>query len=270
MRTCTPSAAGLALTLLVVSACTTQEISGRPIVLAGTQAGPDVGMVAVVFPSMDDTFEALQARLASNTRGASYQMSMDGRLMMLDAGDGQHLVPFGAQEDGVTSAGYFQAGPHDFTLAPAGGPPVFEAQGAVAGNGTTALFLFGTRDALQGRFIETSNVGDADTEHLIVVNLLHGGQPIEVVACTDAATCTTLGGPLALGDDFVADVPAVGSGARSASSLAPGGAGYGYRIVPSASLPNPPVLELHHSLGGPDFLGTPVYMSDQGEVVDPF
>ena len=111
------------------------------------------------------------------------------------------------------------------------------------------LFLFGPLDALQGRFVVVPATPSAGNEHVTVINLMRSGQPIKVVSCTDATTCTPISPALAMGDLFDAEVPAVVSDDGFAS-LRSDGSGVNFRLVPSASLPNPPVLGLYVGLWG--------------------
>ena len=109
---------------------------------------------------------------------------------------------------------------------------------------------------------------------------MRSGQAIEVVSCTDAATCTPISPPLAMGDFFQTEAPAVVSDDGYASLTATG-AGIGYRLVPSATLPSPTVNAVYTGLQGlvyrpagsnvpaPLFIAAPVFMSDQGVELDP-
>jgi hypothetical protein len=114
-------------------------------------------------------------------------------------------------------------------------------------------------------------------EHITLVNLVRTGQKLEVVRCTDAATCTPISPALALGDVFDAEVPA---DARDdcayplysivpcfPASLTAGGGGIGYRVVPSAALPNPPVLALGSSAPPAVNVVVPLYFSDEGQLL---
>jgi hypothetical protein len=262
-------ALALTLTLLGVSACGTKDIDPQQSVVATSQAGPDVGMLTVVFPPTDDTYAAEQARVAANPSSASYDIWMDGQVMMADDGD-VHLSPFMVSSGGASSRGYYQAGPHHFTIAVPGHAPIFDGEGEIAAGGITNLFLFGTLDSLAGQFLDTPGSLEPDVVQVIVFNLMRSGEAIEPVQCTDATTCMPLHEPLAGGQFFVADLPA-GDLAQANSTLGDDGAGYGFRLVPSASVPNPPVQPLRRWFAPPNapevvsFLGAPIYMSDQGD-----
>jgi hypothetical protein len=258
-------ALALAFTLVGSSGCDTQEIAPEKVLVAAS-GGPDAGFLSVVFPQMDDTFAAEQARAATQKSSKQYRVFMDGELLAYDGGS-SGPYPFLVGEGGTSSIRYFAAGPHHFTIAAAGGSPIFDADGDIAAGGTTTLFLFGTIDSLQGKFIDVANSPPAGMEHVTVVNLMRSGQQIEVVSCTNATTCVPVeGGPLAEGASFNDDVPAVGAFGYT-SSVDGDGAGYRYRQVPTASVPNPPVIPLTSSSGTPssaNFWGAPVYMSDEG------
>lgn len=262
MRDSAPSLAlAFGLTLLGVSACGTQEIDPSNTVMGQGGPGPDVEQVAILFPPLDDTYAAYQARIAGPPSGTAYQVWMDGQLMMWDAGQ-----PLAVSPGGITSVAYFPATPHHFRLAAPGAAPIFEGDAPDGiGNGTVTLFLYGTLDALHGTFVNTSDLSAPDMEHLMVFNLTRS-QNIEMVKCTSTTDCEPYGdGPRGPGGYYVFDVPAFGFVGNS-SSFGPDGAGYGYRLVPTANVPNPTVLPLHGSIGAPtSFLGAAVYLSDQGD-----
>ena len=193
--------------------------------------------------------------------------------MVSDSGGG-NLTPFTVGEGGAASIGYLEAGTHHFAIAASGSAPIFEVNGQITGAATTTLFLYGALNALQGRFATLRDAVTAGAEHDVVVNLMRSGQSIEVVSCTDG-TCTPVSPALALGDVFDAEFPspdAAGS-TYSLNSLTDTGTGIGYRLVPSTTAPAPPVLPLYlaFTLGvstvpqAPNFVGAPVFISDQGD-----
>lgn len=262
-------ALALSLALFGVSACATKDIDPDEAVVAAPQPGPDVGMLSIVFPPTAETYAAEQARVAANPTGTAYDVWMDGQIMMSDDGDG-HLRPFAVGEGlTATTGGYYKGGPHHFTVAAAGGAPIFDAEGEIAAGGITNLFLFGPLESLQGQFIDTSTPTGPDTAQVIVFNLMRSGQAIEPVQCTDATTCTPLHEPLAGGEFFAAELPAAGL-THANQTLGDDGAGYGFRTLPTASVPNPPVHTLRRWFSPPNaanalvFLGAPIYMSDEG------
>lgn len=267
-----PLALPLAASLLTFAGCGTQDIDPNDVVVASNQPGPDKGGLTVFFPPTDESVQAEQARAANTPHPTAYQVMLDGKLVASDQGDGE-LTPFLASEGGASSLGYLEAGSHHFAIAPAAGAPIFEADGELTGGETTNLFLYGPLDGLQGKILPMPNALSMGSEHVTAINLMRSGQTIEVVSCTDASTCTPVSPALALGDVFEADFPAVTSSVDN-YSLTSTGAGIGYRLVPSATVPDPPVLPmgLGFQVGAPsyppalNFLGAPIFMTDQGQV----
>jgi hypothetical protein len=237
-----------AFTMLVAPGCGAQEGPANHLLLAAA-AGPDTGGMLVAFAPTDPTFQAEQAHVVTGPNVTAYEVLVDGELATLDDGSG-HASAVTVTEGGVSGRGYLNAGPHHFTIRAAGGPPAFEGDGQVPGGGTVRLFLFGPLAALQGRFVSTPDVPATGNEHVTAINLVRGGQTIEVVSCPDAS-CTPLSDPLALGDVFDTERPA--------------GDDVGFRLIPSTALPDPPVLAFSPEL--PDILvAAPVYVSDEGQL----
>lgn len=263
----------LALAPLALAACGTQEIDPNNVIVASSQAGPDVGGLTVFFPPTDETYQASQARAAATANPTVYHVVLDGKLLVFDPGDG-HLTPFTPSEGGAASLGYLPAGPHHFAIAAPSAAPIFEADGQLTGGETTNLFLFGPLNGLQGKFLRMP-VPATGNQYVTAINLIRSGQTIEVVSCTDASTCTPISPALALGDVFQAELPAVTSSTSSdySLSLTQTGAGVGYRMVPSAAVPAPPVQVMYEAfeVGAPsyppalEYLGAPVFMTDQGQ-----
>jgi hypothetical protein len=276
------SATALAGTLLALAGCGTDEIRG-PFLLAGGQAGPDTGGLVVAFASTtEDTYAAVEQGTA-NLDQQPYDVLVDGQVLSTDGSR-----PFTVLLGGNPDWGYYLgAGPHHFAVtATLGQPPVFEGDGQVPGGGSAHLFLYGPLDDVKGVFAPVPGAPAAGHEHITAVNLLRSGQTIEVVACSDWATCAPLSGTLALGDVFETEVPAVidpcdptssasvpgsWSGGGCFTSLTTRGAGVGYRLVPTPSLPNPPVNALTWGIDGvtansrpPIFVAAPVFMTDGG------
>jgi hypothetical protein len=256
-----PLALPFAFTVLVAPGCGVQDGPANHLLLTAA-AGPNTGGMLVAFAPTDSTFAAEQARVMTAPNLTTYDVLVDGELAMLDD-DAGRASPVTVMEGGTSQRGYLSAGPHHFTIGPPGGPSVFDGDGEVPGGGTVHLFLLGPLQGLQGRFVSTPDMPAAGNEHVTVVNLMRSGQAIEVVSCTEV-TCTPISDALALGDDFDTEVPAVLS-EDPTSSLTDEGTGVGYRLVPSASVPAPPVLPL---FADPPaiFVAAPVYMSDQGQL----
>jgi hypothetical protein len=265
-----------ALVPLALAACGTQEIDPNNVIVASSEAGPDKGGLNVFFPSTDENYQAQQASAAANPNGIGYHVIMDGKMLVYDGGP-SGLVAFGVGEGSVCSVGYLEAGSHHFAIGVSGAPPIFETDGELAGGQTTDLFLFGPLTGLQGKFVSVPNTPSMGNEHVTVANLMRSGQTIEVVSCTDASTCTPVSPALALGDVFDADFPAVTNSGYN-YSLSETGAGIAYRMVPSATVPAPPVqaMDLAFTIGTPtyppplDFLGAPIFMTDQGQPQERF
>ena len=261
-----PAALPLAAALLGLPACGTQDIDPNNVTIVSDMAGPDKGAFQIAFPQTEATLQAATTSPNSTT----YHLMMDGHLMAWGSGNDLTAVTLG--EGGEFGAGYLPAGLHHFAVVAPGSTPVFEADGQIGAGGSTMLFLYGALNALGGRFVTMQDTVAAGTEHVVAINLMRSGQAIEVVSCTDASTCTPISPALALGDVFEADVTAR-DGSMATDSLTGSGAGVGYRLVPSAALPAPPVLSLRlaGSAGVPsyppplNFLAAPIFMNDQGE-----
>jgi len=185
------------------------------------------------------------------------------------------LLPITISENGMRVDGYLHSGRHHFAMLVPGSAPIFEGDGEIMAGSWLHMYVFGAAGAQQGRFVSTPDNPSSGNESITVINLIRSGQTIEVVSCTDATTCTPISPALAMGDVFQTEVPAVVS-EDGYGSLTATGAGVGYRLVPSASFPNPPVNELRVGVQGvmnrplgsndpaPIFISAPVFISDQG------
>jgi hypothetical protein len=247
--------------VVLPSACFVWALSGcggpsDVIMLAMGGAGPQKGGVVVAFAPTATSFADQQALLASAADGSAFpllRLWIDGRLAMLDDGAG-HVSAATAPEGGVSGLGYLEAGPHHFALTTAGGVAVFAGDAEVPDGGTLRLFLFGPAGAQRGRFVATPDLPAAGNEHLTVLNLIQPDQSIEVVRCRDTAPCAPLSPALALGELFDTEIPV--------------GPDVGYRVVPSASLPDPPVVPFDRGsrTAAPVLVAAPVYVSVQGQL----
>jgi hypothetical protein len=273
------SAVSLACSLLALAGCRTEHVSGN-YVIPSDQPGPDKGGVVVAFSPPEDTYTAVQQAPALT----QYHLFLDGKVVAESDANWLFTIFAGGNPSWVY---YVGAGPHHFAIQAPGQAPVFQGDGQVPGAGTAHLFLYGPLDAVKGIFAATPSVPSAGNEHITVLNLMRSGRTIEVVSCSDATTCTPISPALALGDLFDTEVPAVFDDCDPASgSSIPGswsgggcftsrtttGAGIGYRFVPTASLPNPPVSALTLAIGDavasnsppPVFVAAPVFMNEQG------
>jgi hypothetical protein len=271
-----------ALTLLAVAACSTETVGPGHVLIANTQPGPEQGAFVVSYASSADSFQADQARLATGWQAPLCHVTLDGQLLAEYEGTAgssvPQLLPVTVEEGGLAGVGYLDAGSHHFAIVAPDGSSIFQGDGTVQGGGNLRLFLYGDPGALQGRFAYIPSKPAAGQEHITVVNTMRSGQVIEVVSCTDAATCTPISPSLALGDLFDTEVPAIVS-ENGFASLTPDGAGIGFRLVPSASVPDPPVLGLYVGAEGavgsglpPNeiFVVAPSFMSDQGQLLEGF
>jgi hypothetical protein len=277
------SAISIAWTVLALASCRTEEISGA-FLIPSDQAGPDKGGLVVGFSPTEETYEAAEQDM-ENPSPTQYYLFVDGEAVTESGGSPPFTIAAGGNPNW---AYYLTAGPHHFSIAAPGQAPVYQVDGAVPGDGGTVnLFLYGPLDAVQGVLAPTPQLPSPGNEHITVVNLMRSGQTIEVVTCNDATTCTPISAALALGELFDAEVPAVIDDCnRSSPSSVPGtwsgggcftsrttsGAGIGYRLVPSVSLPNPPVSALTWGISGsqlsngpPIFVAAPVFMTAQGQ-----
>lgn len=240
-------------------------------VVLTARAGTDQGGVLVAFSPTASSFDDEQA---DPQPSQPWQLWIDGQRALVDDGDG-HVSPLAVSEGGLSAVGYLDAGPHHFTMAASGGAATFDGDAEVPSGGTVRLFLYGPPEALQGRFVATPDVPASGNEHVTVVNLLRTGQRLQVVTCTCAASCTPASSDLALGDLYDTEVPAASDG--DGATMTTDGAGIGYRVTPSPTLPDPPVLALRRgslTAGGPAeaasraiFVAAPVYMSDTGQLL---
>jgi hypothetical protein len=275
------SAIWLACTLPALAACSTEDIRGHFLV-PSDQGGPDKGGVVVGFSPTEDTYQAAEQEL-TNLAPTQYHLFIDGEVVSEPDADWLFTTVVGGNVNWVY---YLGAGPHHFAIAASGQAPVFQGDGQVPGGGTVNLFLYGPLDEVKGVLAPIPRIPSAGNEHITVVNLMRNGQSIEVVTCNDATTCTPISAGLALSDVFDAEVPAAGDDCDPSSpssipgswsggcftSLTTTGAGIGYRLVPTASLPNPPVNALTWGVSDslsinprpPIFVAAPVFMTDDG------
>ena len=277
------SAILLACPLLALAACGTEEIPGNRLV-PSDQGGPDKGGVLVGFSPTEDTYEAAAKAMTTPAR-TQYVLWVDGKVVVEAGGDAPITMFAGGNPSWVY---YLEAGAHHFEIAAPGQAPVFQGDGQVPGGGTANLFLYGPLDRVKGVLVPTPLVPSAGNEHVTVVNLMRSGQTLEVVTCNDATTCTPISPALALGDVFDTEVPAVfddcdpaspasiagtWSGGGCFTSRMTTGAGIGYRLVPTASLPNPPVNALTWGVSDslltgprpPIFVAAPIFMTAEGQ-----
>jgi hypothetical protein len=265
------SALMAALALLGIPACGTQEIRTEQVVLVGESTDLNQGGLLVTVAPAAATYEEAQAETGPSASEPEYHLLVDGKELVYD----DPVQPVTVGGGGTYSAGFYAAGVHRFTLVSLDGPTVFDAHGAIASGAVNRLYVFGPPNALQARFVTRAVAPPSGQVHLSAINLVRSGVQIELVSCSDATTCTPVSPPLGLGYTFDADLPASGGSAGGESSLSSSGAGYGYRQVATASLPNPPVLSMMPadaitspaSGRAPTFIAAPIYLAADGSVL---
>ena len=270
----------LACSLLALTACGTEEFRGH-VLIASDRAAPDKGGVLLAIAPAAYTDQPTDGEVRNLGR-TQYYLFADGDVVC-----GPDGAPVTTQAGGTTWTYYLGAGPRHFTNAESGQPPMFEGDGEIPSGGMANLFLYGPLDHERAVFVPTPMIPAAGNEHITVANLLRNGQILEVVTCNDLTTCTPISPPLAVGDVFDAEVPAVFDDCDRSSSTVGSwsaggcftsrttkGAGIGYRLVPTASLPDPPVnaltwgmTDLKGDLSNPRapiFVAAPAFMTEQG------
>jgi hypothetical protein len=258
-----------------LSACSTQEISPEPLLIPDTTPSADHGELTISFAPREVSFEEQQANAAAHTttfhaffdgKQLAWSSSVDGSLQALIVGEG-----------GTSRIGYLPAGSHHFEIRAADrGPTAFAGDGEIAAGSRTELYLFGPAGGVQGRFVSYPAVVAAGTAHVVLINMVRSGQRIEAVGCVDLSNCAPLSAPLALGEVFAADVPMDATQDwPTGRYILSDGAALGYRQVPTAAVPAPPVLPLPNSLpdamngsppSGAVLAAAPVYMSPAGDI----
>ena len=259
---------------LALSACNTEEIAPHQVAIKTTQSDPGQGALLIFFTTTGGTYAAEQARESTNPNLTEYHLFVDGHLVVFD--NSGSATPVVVLEGDMVTAGYWSEGIHHFEFGASEAAAIFAGDGSIVAGAVNRLYLFGPLDALQGRFTSYATNPPAGSAHASVINLVRGEGSIELLSCTDASHCGAVSPPLALGETFEGDVPFVASD-NELQSLSTSGAGLGYRLVPTASLPAPPILPLllswdlawvlnHSTLSTPaNFVGAPIYMSSSPE-----
>jgi len=251
-----------AFTVFLVPACRTEEIILPHSVFTPTDSSQG-GLVVIVAPTAETAEEAQ----ANPHDEPSYHLVVDGQEVVnggLPANQPRIL-----DTSGPSMAGFYDPGPHHFEFAATDSPATFAFDGAIASGALNRLYIFGPRGGIQARFVSYPNEPPAGKAYLSAINLVRaGGVQIEVVSCTDAATCTPLSPALSLGDTFDADVSSDLVEGAAGTSLSASGVGYGYRQVAPA-LPMPPINRLENgfeimSTVLAAYVGAPIYMSSDG------
>ncbi len=105
----------LALVLLALPACGTQEIASNPLFIGDATPGPNQGALLIDIGPPDATYEADQARAASNQSSPQYHVFIDGRQVVWNADGFVWAVTIG--DGGEFGAGYQDAGATTSTSA---------------------------------------------------------------------------------------------------------------------------------------------------------
>jgi hypothetical protein len=247
---------------LTLPACGTEEIRADHVVVSYMPTDPTESELLVALAPSAETYEQQQADSRANKNDATYHLLIDGKELVID--DSGTIRPLVVARGGTYGAGFHAAGAHHFAFVAPGGSTAIETDGVIASGGVTRLYLLGAADALQTRLVFFPSAPPAGDQHISAINLVRtGGVQIEIVGCTDAATCTPVSPPLAFGDTFNADLPRLPASNDGSLSLSAAGNGYGYRQVPTASLPAPPILSMWGA-SGDFFVASPVYMGSDG------
>src|SRR5581483_4840596 len=264
----------LVFSLLSLGACNTQQLGPDNAVIGEDRPGAGQGELQLFYASTAASYQEEQTLTTlPSWNPPVYNVTMDGRLLAQEEGVAgssvAQVLPISISEEAMAGIGYLDTGVHHFAVLVPGHPPIFQGDGELMAGAWLRLYLFGAADAPQGRFVITPDAPSPGNEHITVINLMRSGQAIEVVSCTDATTCTPISPPLAKGEFFQTEAPAIVSDDGYAS-LAATGAGIGYRLVPSAPLPNPAVNALYTGVQGAAYrpagsnVPVPIFMSDQG------
>jgi hypothetical protein len=253
---------GLALAALGgLPACGSRGLNLDQVVVADNSLPPTAsqGTLAVVFAPVDET----PAEMLSDP-GPAISIRADGKDVVdsdgevLTVGPGSWII-----------AGNYEGGIHNFAVVAAGGGTLFAGDSTITSGEATRLYLFGSFDALEGRFASYPFVPEEGSMHVGAINLVaDGGVEIEVVSCADVTACTPVynvannGGiadetppfcpnttncapvspHLALGDTFDADFPLGGIFGLSQTSAT--SVSFGYRQVATPSLSVPPIQSM--------------------------
>jgi hypothetical protein len=272
------------LTILLLPACSTQDVTLPESVVSISPASPSQGALFVIVAPAAETAAEEQADVQAHKPDISYHVLIDGHVMMdgqvwdhpdppIVVGGGDNAYNPGGNT--IVEAGYLDAGVHHIELAETESPTVFAVDGMITSGALTRLYVFGPRGGLQARFDSFPLQPPAGQYHVSAINLVRaGGVPIEVVSCTDTATCTPVSPPLSLGDTFDTDTDISNIPYNTVTTFSASGAGYGYRQVATPSLPTPPVISLtpaasavQQFTGYTGFIAAPIYMSGDGNMI---
>jgi hypothetical protein len=267
---------GVAAAWMTLPACSTQQVGADAILVDPRPTGAAQGLLVIVCAPTPATYEEQQA----DRSNVAYDVFIDGKLAMWDNGDGT-VSPVALTETGAAYVGFIAAGRHRLVITTSGGgPTVFSGDAEIVDRSMTRLYVFGPRDAREGRLVSYPLDLPRDTVHVSVINLLRAGPDIEVVRCADATDCTVVSPVLALGESFEGEfpvvpgwqpAPAVG-GAEAGRSLSPAGAGMAYRPVATRTISPEPLQTLfedYWSSSTMHFSASPRYIASDGTILSP-
>jgi len=243
-----PPLLAVSAVLCALAACSTQEIPGGLVTHREQSSPTQAALLIQTCPDPDDIPYVTTNSFPPGYQRVDYHAFIDGRLLVYENFDLQAT----STVSDAARAGDVASGPHHFEIADArGGPPLFAGDAVMPAGTLTRLYLFGQRDAPQGLFVTYALAPPAGSMHVNVTNLAIDGHAIEVVSCEDLTRCTPISSPLAVGETFDASLLLTGFEDYNFSRSAAGG-GVGFRQVPSAALPDPPIMAMYRDAGTPD------------------
>jgi len=267
---------GMGAAWMTLPACSTQQVGADAIVVDERPTGAAQGLLVIVCAPTPATYEEQQADFSN----VDYDVFIDGKRALWPSNEGT-VFPVALTESGASYVGFIAAGRHRLLITVSGGgPTVFSGDSDIVDRRLTRLYVFGPRDAREGRLVSYPLDLPRDTVHVSLINLLRAGPAIEVIRCEDATDCMAVSPALALGESFEGDFPVVAGwepapsvgGAVVGRSLSPTGAGMAYRPVGAgATSPGPlqTLFEDYWSSSTMHFSASPRYIADDGTILSP-
>ena len=267
---------GAAYVWLALPACSTQQVGADAIVVDTAPTGAAQGLLVIVCAPTPAAYEEQQADFSN----VDYDVFIDGKRALWDTNEGT-VFPVALTESGASFVGFIAPGRHRLLITVSGGGlTVFSGDSDILDRWLTRLYVYGPRDAREGRLVSYPLDLPRDTVHVSVINLLRTGPAIEVVRCEDATHCMTVSPSLALGESFEGEFPVVPGwapapsvgGAPVGRSLSPSGAGMAYRpVAAGTTLPVPlqTLFEDYWSSSTMHFSASPRYIADDGTILSP-
>jgi len=270
------------LPLLTLPACGTKEIAASGLALTSAPSETNQGGFALAMAVDADNPSDEQARVQTNL--PFYEVHADGVPIFFHDGDAEPVALMIAE--GVeASVGYLAAASHTIQLIDPSGRTIFSGgpYDIQAGH-VSRLFLGGPIGALTDTFVSFPSEPAAGITHVTLVNLIRPAQPIELVSCpgASASDCAPIADPVAYGQVTSVDLSL---GLTPANGFLPAfldlQSGIGYRVVPDARRPVPPVLEVRRDVLGwnisadglrdvPNYVAAPLIMFPEGSPFSEF